>query len=378
MAQLESSPRLLCCAMALAAGTVLGCARDDSSTADDGSAGDTASGTRDAGGGGATSQVDHVAADFRVAWAVAWCKAQVRCGLPRPADPTCEYFKQQVYGARDEPLDEAVAAGRVIFHADAAEDLFEAARTVPCEELGHVVRVRQLAVFEGTVASGQACTLNEECSGESSCYGSAACPGWCGPREEDGDGCRNDGNCLVDSACWGAECGARLPVGADCSEYGNDCDEMLSCLPDSEGNSTCRLTAELYVNGLGEACGGSNPLCSPELHCADVGEKSHVCVEPSTDGGTCYAAYPPMCPSDRYCLIADSSSVEGTCVPRPTDGEDCSAVGCDRGHVCIHEVCRKVAPNGADCTADDECASWDCSDDGVCNAPLDCGNEMPD
>lgn len=271
-------------------------------------------------------------------------------------------------------LNDGVSAGVLEIRGDQAAQCFEQARLcnyplknqdpgdilfediTPCRE-----------VFEGHVATGGACDLSEECSGDAMCMTDNAagnCFGTCAPRKARGAACTVDRECVATGADW----------------------------PSCE-NGKCTALSGGTPAQLGESCNKSSDFltCADDLWCPGAGFN---CSQPIAVGATC----DPNDPLMKQC--AEGSCPVDTCVAftvHENAGENCGPSDiCDpqASLICASGQCAKadsaasackiasywferaicpppaLAANGASCTTADECQS------GVCRYPDGCAASL--
>ncbi len=242
---------------------------------------------------------------------------------------------------------------------------------------------------QGATATGDACILDAQCSGDMRCIPSDsgdACSATCQPG---GDEC-GDTRCSADETCVdGTTCQAKGELGEPCTtpeqcigaltcsfaqsdmgsgvcvepgsaEEGEGCDNDVECVDGttcepSPGGKICTTRPAFVFNGMGEPCAGlfESPFCQPGLVCNDLTFNSDTfmfegtCGPPQPQGAACDQYF--QCAYDLQCEGADLGEERGTC-----------------------EALRAV---GSDCSIDLECATGVCDypDDatvGACAAPI--------
>ena len=292
-------------------------------------------------------------------------------------------------------MDEAIAAGRVVYNPGRVEQCLADLRAGSCG--GNEDPESCDEVLEGQVPLGEACAQDVDCEGRAFCKKESSCPGTCTAAGQAGSDCESDDQCGAGLECHPATAlctstpGAGDPCGGGTQP---DCPLDLVCIgEDSDAGQAgeCRSADEVFTAGNGETCdfSGSGVLCQPELVCAfaDLGGSTGLlmeCAERVAAGAACKLAVPGQCPSDQYCDISfrpgqTSAPVpadfEGTCVDLPRDGQPCAdALGgtsCAGGHLCAGGTCRAINRIGGPCQGDEGCYSGNCSG-GACVAPESC------
>jgi hypothetical protein len=153
------------------------------------------------------------------------------------------------------------------------------------------------------------------------------------------------GDCSIgDDANWPTACDAML-VGA--VPEGGTCDDSDECV----GNLDCRNDRCTRMPTQGEMCADGS--CADDLYCRDD-DRCHA-----------YAAFGASCAdSDVYCGDdLQCSSATDTCAPYPTVGQSCADTSCDDDLYCDEsDICRVERADGAQCTEDRQCESYECVD----------------
>jgi hypothetical protein len=285
-------------------------------------------------------------------------------------------------------IEEAIAAGTVSYDESSAAECLAIVESIGCEAIDRPSLPACDAVLVGTVAAGGACSLDEECAGESYCRLDASCPGTCQARVASGSACTGDAACQANLRCGtDGTCQAPAAMGAACGgSSGVECSGGTFCFGAAMGSAgTCRSPLSLQTAALGATCqpgGGMGPLCQPGLSCALTGiagmMPTFACEAASPSGGACHVAIPDSCPSGEHCAGIDLMmfDFDGTCAPLPGDGEACAAVPfgaqCAAGTRCAAGTCRAIGSIGAACTDAGDCWSGTC-DGGTCAAGALCG-----
>jgi hypothetical protein len=280
-----------------------------------------------------------------------YCDLYVRCGI-LPDMATCQslYLGETI----DDDLVAAVHAGKVIYHADKAGECL-AGVAPSCEarnEPGNSANPEACdATFEGTVAEGGACALDEECVSQECdiplCQ-EACCQGTClggtpVPRPHVGESCLTDRRC-VNSFCDDATnlCTAYLADGAACAE-------SEQCTSYSCFNDVCQARAR-----TGETCGTDlRPCLLIGDHCSDT---TMTCTPLGLGGDAC--TEDEDCSPIYHCETATS-----TCVLLPRTGESCAETqDCLDRNTCDETTLICVAPkaDGQPCDFDLDCDSRHC------------------
>jgi hypothetical protein len=276
----------------------------------------------------------------------AYCNVYVSCGLVDDF-ATCQNLKLDV--EFDAAIGAAIDAGLVIYHADQAGACLAGISSSTCERNRLFENQPEACnlTFEGTVAGGGECGIDEECISQQcdvpSCP-DACCKGTCigdvrESRPHVGDACGRTGtvNC-VDSFCDSTtHVGtAYLALGTACQ--GSDecitgiCNGVCTALPD---------TGETCSPGTQQACRNIGNTCSTTtMKCVAFGLSGDAC----TGNAECSPIY--------------KCGTSGTCVLGPRTGEPCGAGpgNCVDTSFCnTSGICQAPQPDGAMCTSNSQC-----------------------
>lgn len=356
-------------------------------TASDGKAATNAGGTDSSGGpgnnaGGSTSDSNGstgVQDDFWRRYAEATCRLVVRCEpLLVLSQTDCEAALIQAQKVALES--QAITDGRVVYHPEQLPACIAFLESAACDEEKFEPC---LPVFEGTIASGEPCTLDLECAGHGQCLVDGTCPGVCGAAGKLGEPCSSYNACERGLDCGGdpnaQTCRATAKLGESC---GDDvaCSGYAACL---EGKCTSRES--LGHSDQGGPCEVlSGPGCKPGLVCTTALEGDVVvgrCQPKVASGAACTFSTPDACPEGEYCHITSASGVKpatGTCQRAPKLGEECrygtfNITSCEKGQYCdvTTNVCTVKRDIGADCASSSSCSSGACVAD-KCVEDLEC------
>lgn len=360
-----------------------------------GSASSGSSSGGNSGTAGSTSGAGSIE-EYPTQYGEAICSLLDRCwesfGAQLPADQPCQtLFERQLREGGFSNIIAAVADGRLEYHADSAQQCLELVASASCEQ-GLLLEPGDCAeIVTGSLETGDACTLDAECTGGQQCVVSDACPGACGPRAKDGEACTSKNRCEVGLICMvdytnqgfcrppgapGATCDAGTPCGTFAYCAGLDRSE-----PESTG--TCEPRDNQNTGKLGDPCGSVDGLCELDLVCALDGELAEIagsCAEHVGSGAACAYAIPDMCPEGQYCQIGDTETrpLMGTCSPLPKLGELCAygevlAAPCSSEQYCSPTTknCEQRLHLGEACTEHPACFSGRCVE-AACVALLEC------
>ncbi|MFO0681717.1 MAG: hypothetical protein U0234_06690 [Sandaracinus sp.] len=260
------------------------------------------------------------------------------------------------------PYRDAIDAGHIVYRADRAGACFDALGAVSCEGLDATPSACQ-EVFQGTLADGAACTMQEECSATSTCTGGSGSCGTCTHVPQLGEACTDTTGCGTGSYCdaTSMRCTAAIAQGGACTPDGpNRCANNLVCVPSTSNpaQGTCSATP---IVGAGESCASAR--CQDGLTCA-VSSTGSTCRAPRTDG-TCQLSFsgPGDCGATQACNA--SFGADGTCVAIPTTGQACTST-CQAPARCVDDgsggrVCLVPHANGEACTGRGDCWSGVCT-----------------
>jgi hypothetical protein len=280
----------------------------------------------------------------------------------------------------------AIAAGTLAYDGTRFAECEAALRELGCDLT--ITRFQDLCegALVGTLGPGAACSLDEECLGESFCdHTGGACPGTCQARGMAGAACTDDAGCRSSLLCSAGSCRAPGGVGASCEGPTNvRCGPGTICLgADAMAMraGTCRTVDDAFSAALGASCDPQSQLCQEGLACQlDTiagGMPTFLCVTPAAAGGACRIAIPDACEGGLVCdgvnpMVLD---FDGTCAPAPGPGAPCGGLlaRCAAGSRCVDGTCTSVSENGGTCATGAGCFSGAC-DGGVCVAPMLCGS----
>jgi hypothetical protein len=242
--------------------------------------------------------------------------------------------------------------------------------------------------YTGTVADGQGCFNEAECSSpgatcEAPDCGAACCLGTCTPRAKLGEPCHDlVGACepglvcsIGSQRCVVGDAGSRCDDRLDC-DAGSWCDNGI-CRPDLPEGASCDSLLQCggETSCVGKFRGGAPARCrhltSPGDTCDWFCLGNLICDLPSTGFGVCRPlpqldeACSPLLPcmgSNHRC------SAEGKCVERTGLNMRCADGECVPGLFCTDQlgaanpVCRALFADGdVGCKQDAQCESHICS-----------------
>jgi len=320
--------------------------------------------------------------DFPARYATALCARDTRCGFTwvdqRALRTTLEgdcaaQIEAAFVDDHFAQLRASIAGGTVVFRPDRVDACIEALETGACRSLAAEACD---GVFEGRLADGEGCDLDDQCSATSRCAGAhAVCPsGVCTHVPQEGDACASDSDCARPFYCANAASGApgicttRITLGGACDVPRFQCAVGLGCI--HLAGSTDHGTCQTLVFGAGAACAPTASECDAGLVCGATASGPGRCRAPRTDG-TCelHVNGAQDCPAGQRCSATDAAPT-GTCARYPVLGESCIDI-CGGGARCVGSTCVAVRRLGEPCAVDRECASEQCVS-GVCTAPATC------
>jgi hypothetical protein len=278
----------------------------------------------------------------------------------------------------------AIAMGTVVYDEMAAGACIGALSSASCSTIASGSLESMCAeAFQGTVALGGMCNIDEECEGDAFCQFGGSCPGTCTATGAAGADCSGDDQCAAGLQCNAGSCAAPAGHGAACGgpSGGADCAGGDFCVGESSTSAgICRSPGEIFTVAEGGTCDVKGfVLCRTGLSCTAMasagGAPVFVCRPGVGAGAACSVGFPDPCPDDQFC-DADISAGElaGMCRALPTAGQACARgvfTRCAEGFICNSGTCARVQPNGGPCTMSDECFSSTC-DGTVCTAPPFC------
>lgn len=298
----------------------------------------------------------------------AYCNVYVTCGLIDDIS-TCRQLDIDI--EIDASLIAAIEAGKVIYHPDKARTCLNGI-TGSCDRLALNRSNNTLAcdeTFEGTVAAGGQCAIDEEC--QSASCDVPACPDACCQGTCVGDAPparpRLGESCAETTACVDSFCDATTLTCAAYRPNGEACTSTNQCAAGACTNQICTALPK-----TGEAC---IPSQTTSNVCRDLGDTcsatSNTCVAYGLTGDPCTAA--TDCSPIYWC------GAGGTCQLRPRLGDACGSAqvggSCIDRSYCDATVMTCTAPqaDGATCSSDSQCTSRNCDfDTGQCTTPPIC------
>jgi hypothetical protein len=272
---------------------------------------------------------------------------------------------------------EAIDEGRLAYDGRKVETCTDEVRALDCEDLLNRESATCQAVFDGTLALGDYCAMDEECQGSSYCKFEDSCPGTCAKLELEGGGCSSDSSCESGLSCSNETGRCVVPAGPGdrCNQGEPECAPGYLCAganDDQNLSGNCRTFEEVFAAAEGESCDPlTTKLCAQGLVCridgiTAMGEIEAVCAEGVEAGAACNLALPDACPDGQYCDIP-ANTLTGTCKARPGIGQPCgkspfdmTGTICEEYARCDGATCRALGHLGDGCSSDASCYSDHC------------------
>ena len=210
----------------------------------------TAAGCGSSGGGGSVALTDFASESAKASCARIYkcCDATERAGDttwgPTEADCVTAMTAQQATGVAS--YQAGIDAGRIVYHGDRAQKCLANVTALSCDwgiNFNRRYVPDCLHVFDGTVAIGATCSMDEECTS-----------GFCGPtgcaaRGAVGEACTAPTGCQDGLYCpvsAGDQCVAIAAIGASC-QVSIACQNNSCVFPDGATSGTC--AAPMMCNG---------------------------------------------------------------------------------------------------------------------------------
>ena len=277
-------------------------------------------------------------------------------------------------------LKDAIDDGRVKYDGTKVKPCIDKLKGLSCAALNGQQPEECEDVVDGTVENGGDCSMDAECQSEQAyCKAGNSCPGKCTPREAAGGACKRNSDCAVGLECSEDtdRCFKPAEEGQACRGTSEpDCGPGLFCIgadDDTGASGTCQDINEVLSAKEGDACSfDKGPFCGAGLHCVidgideTKGELITTCRKTVGAGEACKLGFPDQCNDNEYCA-APPESFEGTCTPKPKDGEPCATSPADpESEICAPNTrcdggtCRSRQKLGGSCQTDDVCYSENC------------------
>ncbi len=298
------------------------------------------------GGGGGKVAI----ADLPESLADAQCEAAVRCG-DFPDLASCQ-AALILAGNGVETTIGAVEAGTIQYDEGKAGECLDQIASSSCEFEGFHGTNACADLFVGTVATGGACFVDEECANAGECAitddtcdpNAACCPGVCQGGSTEvalGGACNGDKACAANTYCKpGAVQGADGTCSALNTAEGTACDGIDACV----NPMYCNFDFGTNEFTVCTKAAASNATCDPTvlIACADVRDycdATMTCVRAAGAGQAC-------APEGAECL-AYATCTNMTCVTDPLAGDACvvdAEPSCLGTLECTAGTCQPPAP----------------------------------
>lgn len=288
----------------------------------------------------------------------ALCHRQVRCGEFRDEE-SCVRSRQELRARGVDFLalhDGSIAAGRMRFDAERAEECVDLIRDSACEKsLDEFMQSDACKVFVGQRKEGEGCQVNQDCD-----YPSFYC------AKQDGPPVCGAGTC---KRSFGQ--GEEVPGmnGADTCAPGLSPDEEYVCQPTSNEGETCqndlRCAVGLYCDLkdevckrpgiIGVGCGPGERECLPHLRCFEGSCRQLANVGMSCTVQTVFGTRSSDCKKDLFCDVGEEGT-KGICKVRRSAGETCfdynecqTGLGCEQRAGQENATCQAPVGEGEKC-----------------------------
>lgn len=277
------------------------------------------------------------------------CGYAAKCGSFE-SEAACHASIDATGGGAFQSILAAIDDGTIEYDADKAGDCLDLYREQGCEFAGfHNQDLSACdAVFTGTVPTGGACMIDEQCAGGGDCE-------------------RTDASCDPNVACCPGTCvdgdvTQESQEGGPCNDDAHDCAVAFYCAVTSDdAPGTCTKP----IAGEGSPCNELD-ACADPMYC-DIFADVPTCVRPPGSGEACDPEGLLGCADNRdYC---DATM---TCARRGEEGATCASDDeCMQYAACITGLCVAERGPGGACggTTDPGCAgSLECTN-GTCALP---------
>ncbi len=260
------------------------------------------------------------------------CANEVECD-EQPDNTTCEASLGNNSDSESLTLIDDVNSGKVKYDSGAAQSCLDEISNNPCDFSGlHDTATDCVKIFTGTIATGAACDIDQECV-------SGSCT-------------QTDTTCDRDTTCCMGTCAAAAAalaaVGAACDTNSNPCVDTAYCKQtDPTGQTSTAGTCAALVTASGGACDSDVGSCANPLYCnLDFTTGIGTCKAPAASGAACLTTDLLPCVDDRqYC---DPTMMK--CLQKVAVGGACPAnVLCEDLATCVSAVCVANPGLGATC-----------------------------
>lgn len=281
--------------------------------------------------------------NLREAQLTALCSYYVRCGAAEALQTCVESFSNsflpvQALDYRNQIA--AVAAGKVVYHSDKAEECLAALENLSCDRMSTAGPLACQEIFSGTAGAGDVCAIAEECVSQfcmTTTCNNGCCTGTCMGATP--PGMKNLSEpCTYRDRCSGGYCDTATGTCAAFKAPGTGCTQTAECgtgyicrttgstsmtcempsptLGVCNSTSDCKLLSDVCSAGKCQTGGLTGFSCPTGTEC----QTFHPCTS-----GAC--TIPPAigeaCPNNVYCRTGYCSGNPAMCVARIADGLPC-------------------------------------------------------
>jgi len=238
-----------------------------------------------------------------------------------------------------------IANGTIKYSSGKAGDCVDELSGESCEFTGLHNPSACSDILSGTVATGGACTIDEQCANH----------GECAPTDD---------SCNPSTACCAGTCAGgttESALGGPCDDEMHTCAATAYCKTAETGPGTCTALVTAEGGACDELAACVNPLYCNLNFQTGVG----ACKKPAASNAACSRMDLLPCADGRdYC-----NATSLTCVRRVAVGAACSAMApCVNYASCVTGTCQADIPlggtcnpqSGADCAGDLDCVGTTC------------------
>ena len=287
-------------------------------------------------------------------------------------EPCTQFIERQFQDQTIDRLQSFVDADAIRYVPDNTRGCLDALASLECSP--DVEQLTQVCMngFVGTQMTGDECSINEVCWGESFCNPGDACPGRCEAKRSATEVCEDASWCQTGLLCIRGLCQPASKLDEECGGGKPACESGLYCTGENGAAGTCK-TFDTDLASEREACNiQAGPLCEAGLSCVPNISGFSLrfrCEARVEEGEECHPGLPEHCQDGFYCDGTDltrplAPDIDGRCRPLPEAGEDCgdAPVGkvCARNLVCNGGTCAPRVRVGGACEEDRACYSGAC------------------
>ncbi len=244
----------------------------------------------------------------------------------------------------------AIKNGTIKYNGDKAGDCVDQLSGRSCEFEGFHNESACSDVLTGTVATGGACVLDEQCANRGNC-------------QPTGSTCDPATTCCAGTCVGGSTVSA---LGGPCSDQMHTCGTTAYCKPGTTSGAVGTCTA--LVTGEGTACDAVSACVNPLFCNVNFQTGMGTCKKPAASGAACVRMDLLPCADSRdFC-----NTTSNTCVRRIAVGAACvsGSMPCVDYASCIAGTCAGDIPAGGACVVDSgaNCAGSLACTNGTCQA----------